>query len=66
MTDLVEIQENLRHNIDRNSDLIESMGGSATSQVLDWKDEEQAARDFENQTFEVGKFELRPTNLFMY
>ena len=54
LTDLPGIEGNLLYNINANKDLIESMGGSATGKVLDWKDEERASRDFGKQKFEVG------------
>lgn len=36
LTDLPEIVDNLRLNIQKNSDLIAQNGGSATAEILDW------------------------------
>lgn len=53
LTDLPEIQGNLFHNVRQNAAIINEMGGSAISAVLDWKHTEGALADLGSQAFEV-------------
>lgn len=53
LTDLPLFQDNLSHNIHKNSHLLEEQGANVTCDVLDWTDGESGLTKCWNKEFEV-------------
>ena len=54
LTDLNEIQDNLLHNIRKNSSLVDYRGGNISGEILDWKNSDEALSGYESKEFEVS------------
>jgi len=54
LTDLPEIHDNLKHNVEKNRDLVHSMHGMVAGSVLNWKNTKDALAEYGNHMFEVS------------
>ena len=58
LTDLQDIAENLRFNVEKNAAIVSEFGGHISSGVLDWREPDNAQGNISNKKFKVSSQSL--------